>query len=214
MFSELGDLLSTRRLRMKPELIAALQSLKSWKRIGIKRLATTTTTTPELSLEDSEVFVCGDVLAFLLQAGGGGMMAQSNIADLGQKVMLIGLFVQLLFFGFFLVISLVFWMRMRTSPTRFSIPQYGRYAWPTLLKLLLCAALIIIMRCVFRVVEFAQGHDGYLVSHEVFLYLFDTVPMLVVQAMFHFVRANDVFGLRAMRKLGEGDSYIELHESG
>jgi hypothetical protein len=35
-FSELSDLLGTRRLRVKPELLAALQSLKSWKRIGIQ----------------------------------------------------------------------------------------------------------------------------------------------------------------------------------
>jgi hypothetical protein len=35
-FSELGDMLGTRRLQMKPELIAALQCLKSWKRVGIK----------------------------------------------------------------------------------------------------------------------------------------------------------------------------------
>jgi hAT family C-terminal dimerisation region len=35
-FSELGDMLGTRRLRIKSELIAALQCLKSWKRVGIK----------------------------------------------------------------------------------------------------------------------------------------------------------------------------------
>jgi hypothetical protein len=35
-FSELGDMLGTRRLRMKPELITALQCLKSWRRIGLK----------------------------------------------------------------------------------------------------------------------------------------------------------------------------------
>ncbi|KAG9378457.1 Dimer Tnp hAT domain containing protein [Pyrenophora tritici-repentis] len=34
-FSELGDMLGTRRLHMKPELISALQSLKSWKRLEI-----------------------------------------------------------------------------------------------------------------------------------------------------------------------------------
>lgn len=36
-FSELGDMLGTRRLSMKPELIAALQCLKSWQRVGIRR---------------------------------------------------------------------------------------------------------------------------------------------------------------------------------
>jgi hypothetical protein len=35
-FSELRDMLGTRRLRMKPELITALQCLKSWRRIGLK----------------------------------------------------------------------------------------------------------------------------------------------------------------------------------
>jgi hypothetical protein len=34
-FSELGDMLGTRRLRVKPELITALQCLKSWRRIGL-----------------------------------------------------------------------------------------------------------------------------------------------------------------------------------
>ena len=37
-FSELGDMLGTRRLQMKPELIAALQCLKSWKRVGINQI--------------------------------------------------------------------------------------------------------------------------------------------------------------------------------
>jgi hypothetical protein len=39
-FSELSDLLGTRRPCMKPELLAALQSLRSWKRIGIRRPTT------------------------------------------------------------------------------------------------------------------------------------------------------------------------------
>jgi hypothetical protein len=35
-FSKLGDMLGTQCLRMKPELITALQCLKSWRRIGLK----------------------------------------------------------------------------------------------------------------------------------------------------------------------------------
>ena len=45
----------------------------------------------------------------------------------------------------------------------------------------------------FRIIEFGQGHGGYLASHEVYLYIFDAAPMLVVQAMFHFIHAGDVF---------------------
>lgn len=43
-------------------------------------------------------------------------------------------------------------------------------------------------------IEFAQGHSGYLASHEVYMYIFDTLPMFVVQVLFHVVRADDVFG--------------------
>jgi hypothetical protein len=35
-FSELGDLLRVRRLRMQPDLMSALQSLRSWKRLGLR----------------------------------------------------------------------------------------------------------------------------------------------------------------------------------
>jgi hypothetical protein len=80
----------------------------------------------------TKIFVCGDVLAFLMQAGGGGMMAQADMADLGQKIMLLGLFVQLAFFGFFVVVSVVFYVRMRSATERYTVPQYGRWGWPAL----------------------------------------------------------------------------------
>jgi hypothetical protein len=63
--------------------------------------------------------------------------------------------------------------------------------------------VIIILRCIFRVIEFAQGHGGYLASHEAYMYVFDTLPMFAVQVLFHVVRADDVFGTnhRAAKKL-------------
>lgn len=160
----------------------------------------------------TKIFVTGDVLAFFMQAGGGGMMAVAEMADLGQKIMLVGLFVQLLFFGFFLVIAVVFFRRLKNSPAGRMVPRYGRHEWSALLKMMLCAAVVVIARCVFRVVEFAQGHSGYLASREVFVYVCDTLPMLLVQVMFHFVRADEVFGSRSMR-MGKGEeSVIGLYE--
>ena len=140
----------------------------------------------------TKIFVIGDVVAFLMQAGGGGMMVQSSMANIGQKVMMFGLFVQLAFFGFFLIVALIFFKRMRSSPARYDILSYGKHTWAGLLKLLFAAAVIIILRCVFRIIEFNQGYSGYLASHEIFLYIFDALPMLLVQAMFHLVHAGDV----------------------
>jgi hypothetical protein len=54
-FSELGDLLGTRRLHMKPELLAALQSIKSWKAIGIKPAVATSYNGSIRALADDEI---------------------------------------------------------------------------------------------------------------------------------------------------------------
>ena len=162
----------------------------------------------------TKIFVIGDIIAFLMQAGGGGMMAQEGNTDLGQKIMLIGLFVQLIFFGLFLIISIIFWKRMRSSPARYTIPIYGKHSWTALLNLLFAAATIIILRCAFRIIEFAQGHSGYLASHEIFLYIFDAAPMLIVQCLFHIIHAGDVFPRSySVRKLvNEDESEIRLQE--
>lgn len=160
----------------------------------------------------TKIFVCGDVFAFFMQAGGGGMMAQASMADMGQKIMLLGLFVQLLFLGFFLCISLVFWQRMSKSSKKHAVPQYGKHAWDKLLKMVLGAAVIIILRCIFRVIEFAQGHSGYLVSHEIYMYIFDAAPMLVVQVMMHFVYAAEIFGVGRSSRLGKTESVIDLYQ--
>lgn len=77
---------------------------------------------------------------------------------------------------------------------------------------MLVAAAVIILRRVFRIVEFPQGHAGYVASHEVYMYLFDTLPMLGVQLLSHFIRADSVFGVGKVNKLGDRDSIIHLYE--
>jgi hypothetical protein len=157
----------------------------------------------------TKIFVIGDVLSFFIQAGGGGMMAQGKSAALGQKVILAGLFAQLIFFGFFLIIAIVFERRIMKSGMRYTIPKYGKHTWRALLLLLLAAAVVIIERCVYRVIEFGQGQDGYLMTHEVFMFIGDAAPMFFVQAVFHLIHAGDVFPKGGVGKDLE-ESYITL----
>ncbi|KAH7408844.1 RTA-like protein [Cadophora sp. MPI-SDFR-AT-0126] len=112
---------------------------------------------------------------------------------MGQMTMLGGLFVQLLFFGFFLLVSLIFFIRMRNSPARYAIPKYGKHTGVSLLRLLFATAGLIILRCIFRAIEFGQGHASYLASYKAYMYLFDAFPMFVVQVMFHVIHVGDVF---------------------
>ncbi|KAL4929540.1 RTA1 domain-containing protein [Aspergillus undulatus] len=141
---------------------------------------------PELSIISparvTKIFVLGDAFAFLLQATGGGMMAISSMATMGQNITIAGLFVQLLFFGFFFAISVLFCRRVgRSKRVQILHMPYG-----ALLYVLFVVSALIIIRSLYRIVEFCQGQNGYLMRHEVYLYMFDTIPMFVVQAIFHY----------------------------
>ncbi|GCB27409.1 protein RTA1 [Aspergillus awamori] len=164
---------------------------------------------PELSIiapaKVTKLFVIGDVLAFLLQCSGGGMMAINGLGSIGEKIIVFGLVIQLLFFGFFLYVSVKFSLRIRSSPAR--VPGGP---WKTLLYVLYVMAALIIFRCVYRIVEFVQGHDGYLVSHEIYMYLFDTIPMLLVQLIFHKWKPYHML-YTTDTALGGGESYVNLH---
>lgn len=140
----------------------------------------------------TKIFVVGDLFAFLLQASGGGMMAVDSLADMGQKIVLVGLFIQIIFFGLFLIVSIVFLKRMRVPGADNPISR-GKRSWQTLFIILLVASAVILARCIFRIMEFAQGHNGELASNEMLVYLFDALPMAAVQILFHLVHAGDVF---------------------
>ncbi|PVH77672.1 putative RTA1 domain protein [Cadophora sp. DSE1049] len=157
----------------------------------------------------TKIFVTGDVISFLMQAGGGGLTASSNpdTARLGQNILMVGLVLQLIFFGIFLTISLIFFRRVRSTPSYLttSTPvKHNKHSWQTLLKFLFVSAALIIFRCVFRIIEFAQGDDGYLMKKEVFIYVFDAAPMLIVQVAMSVVHAKDVFP-----KKGDAGSGLE-----
>ncbi|KAJ5274036.1 RTA1 like protein [Penicillium angulare] len=39
---------------------------------------------------------------------------------------------------------------------------------------------MILIRSIYRVIEYAQGNSGYVISHEVFIYVFDATMMFLV----------------------------------
>jgi hypothetical protein len=132
----------------------------------------------------TKVFVGCDIVAFSLQAGGGGIQAGGTLEmfHIGEKIIIAGLFCQILAFGFFVVTSVLFHWRLLQHPTKRATennPPWRRY-----LCVLYATSAIIMVRSVFRVVEYIQGNDGYLISHEIFLYIFDTILMAAVMLIF------------------------------
>ncbi|KAF5642443.1 Rtm1p [Fusarium tjaetaba] len=132
----------------------------------------------------TKAFVCGDIVSFSLQAAGGGIQASGTIEayDRGEKIILGGLFVQIVVFGFFVITAGLFHRKCLKNPT--VAARENAFPWKLDLHVLYTVSIIILVRSIFRVVEYLQGNDGYLISHEVFLYIFDAVLMAIVMAAF------------------------------
>lgn len=97
-------------------------------------------------------------------------------ADMGEKMILGGLFVQILFFSIFIIVSIIFHRRMLSTPLNYIGTELP---WSRYLKILYAVSTLIMIRSVFRVAEYIQGKGGFLQSKEVFIYLFDGALMLI-----------------------------------
>ncbi|PYH91883.1 RTA1 like protein [Aspergillus ellipticus CBS 707.79] len=129
----------------------------------------------------TKIFVVGDVISFLLQCGGGGYMAAGSLQAMstGQNIVIAGLAIQLLFFGMFIAVASVFYRRIaaRMPVDQLVRSQSGRLSWSGLMWALYLACGLILVRSVFRVVEFVEGNDGFIMRREYLLYIFDALLM-------------------------------------
>ena len=143
----------------------------------------------------TKMFVSGDVLSFLMQGSGGGIMAGGSDKSMttGKNIIVGGLVIQLLFFCFFIIVANRFHVRMHKSPTsRVLSNAEVASAWQKHLYALYGGSLLILVRSVFRLIQYAQGNDGYLISHEWFLYVFDSSLMLSTMILFAVVHPSEV----------------------
>ncbi|RAL04331.1 RTA1 domain-containing protein, partial [Aspergillus ibericus CBS 121593] len=140
----------------------------------------------------TKIFVAGDVLSFLMQASGelrAGIMVNGS-PTMGQNIIVGGLFVQIVFFGFFVVSALVFQIRIANHPTDES--RSDQIPWRKHMFALYSSSGLILVRSVFRVIEYLEGSDGFLLQHEVFIYLLDGLLMLLVLAVFVVIHPSEV----------------------
>jgi len=64
--------------------------------------------------------------------------------------------------------------------------------WQKHIIALYAGSLLILIRSIFRVVEYLQGFRGYILSHEIYLYLFDACLMLSVMLIFNWFHPSEV----------------------
>ncbi|KAM0380537.1 hypothetical protein ACHAPZ_000757 [Fusarium culmorum] len=158
----------------------------------------------------TKVFVTGDVLSFLAQSAGGGMLATAKDKDAvkrGENIIVGGLIIQILFFGFFMIVTLIFHVRIKRNPTQKSLEIVT--PWKKLLFALYAASLSILVRSVFRVAEYVMGKDSALQSQEFWIYIFDALLMsLVVVSLNWFHPSRVINGALDRKRVVSQDEYM------
>jgi hypothetical protein len=132
----------------------------------------------------TKLFVTGDILSFLIQGGGGGMMMVQNpeLAKWAERLVILGLVVQVVLFGLFGVVAVVFHRTVHRAPTPESLDAL--VPWEQTLRMLYFVSVLIMVRSIFRLIEYAGGSTGYLLSHEWPMYIFDSLLMFAVTVLF------------------------------
>ncbi|KAL5490531.1 hypothetical protein ACEPAI_5364 [Sanghuangporus weigelae] len=129
----------------------------------------------------AKTFIISDVVTFCVQGGGGGLQGQDDTANIGRIILLIGIIVQALSYVMFYFI-LIHSHRMFSKDDKFD--EYN-FPW-RLVHVLHFSSVFIIIRCAYRAVELVQGNNGYLLTHEIFFYMLDTIPLFFATAIYVF----------------------------
>lgn len=134
------------------------------------------------------------------------MAAGESMQETGENIIIGGLFVQLAFFGFFVVAAGIFHRRMALVPTEKASDPAVR--WKNYLLTLYVTSALILIRSIFRVIEYLNGNDGVLLRSEVFLYIFDALLMMVVLVWMNWFHPSEL-GL-LLRGQSPGKNGLEL----
>ena len=109
-------------------------------------------------------------------------MGSFRLMKMSRIIVILGLLVQVIFLGFFIFMSTLVHRRLLKAPT--DVTQEGAIPWKTYFYVLYATSGTVLFRSIFRAIEYIEGNDGFLISHEVFLYVFDSLLMAIVMVIF------------------------------
>jgi hypothetical protein len=139
----------------------------------------------------SKIFLLGDLSCLQVQSSGVSWLgnAESPSAIRGARsVVLAGLALQVVFFIFFLAVAAVWQSRVRPLPL-WGLSRESGLPLGLTLGSLYAVGILMVIRNIYRLTEYAQGDDGYLNSWEWPAYVFDAGLMASVMtiALFWYI---------------------------
>ncbi|KAM5349126.1 hypothetical protein ACJ41O_008949 [Fusarium nematophilum] len=156
-------------------------------------------------------FVIGDIVTLNIQSTGAGLVANPEHAHVGNPIVVTGLIFQVLLFIVFVMCCIVFHRRFRAH-----LAENGgttNIPWRSCLHMLYWTSVAILVRNVFRVVEYIMGEDGYLLRREWPMFAFDSVLMVLVMGAFYVWYPSELVPGKG-RQQDERGSMVELASRG
>lgn len=155
----------------------------------------------------TKFFVWFDIIAFLIQASGGMMVtpeASPKTQKLGLNIYTAGVGVQLFFLSIFTSLAVGFQRRLKIQSRsavayeRDSELESGQQLQleaplpnPALAKRLLISLyvvmVLVIIRNIYRLVEFSTGVDSVILKHEWYGYVWDATPMFLALLVLNII---------------------------
>ncbi|KAI1097465.1 RTA1-domain-containing protein [Jackrogersella minutella] len=130
----------------------------------------------------TKIFVLGDIVSFFVQGGGAGIMSNGSNVKMGENIIVAGLVIQIVMFALFVATAVLF--QTRYQKNKVSASSFDAVGWKASMNMLYGVSALIMIRSIFRVIEFALGDSGYFLQNEWTTYVFDSVPMLTVMTIF------------------------------
>lgn len=153
-------------------------------------------------LQYAYTFLTCDIISLIIQAAGGGIAAEAltmyESPDAGTHVMVAGIAFQVVSMSVFTVFFVHFLRKIKygTKEHRqlepFFNPEYEqlrkRWLFRIFPLIISIGVACVYVRCVYRVIELAEGWSGYLITHEVYFMILDGLMMALtcfVLVFFH-----------------------------
>lgn len=88
----------------------------------------------------------------------------------------------------FVFVAGLFQFRFERRPTK----EHATRPWRKHLYSLYAVSILIFARSLVRLVEYVQGNDGYIISHEAFLYAFDASVIFLAVVVMSWIHPGEV----------------------
>ncbi|KPA40882.1 hypothetical protein FLAG1_06230 [Fusarium langsethiae] len=133
-----------------------------------------------------KVFIFGDLVSLAAQLTGAAYLVDATQVTQQRTAQLIivgGLAFHIYFFGFFTSVLHIVHTRVLESPTRQSTTITA--PWKRWIILLYLSCGLVLVRSLYRVIEYATGPLGVVQATEIYFYVFDAGSVFIITCLFN-----------------------------